>query len=63
LGAAYKKELDEDKEPEPTAEEKRFAKKKAERASMGEKERKKAEELDKKREMRKMAKKQQGKMQ
>ncbi|KAK8869605.1 hypothetical protein IAR55_000172 [Kwoniella newhampshirensis] len=59
LNKSYKKVLDEDKEPEETPEEKRAAKKRAERAGMSEKELKKAEELDKKREMRKLQKKQQ----
>ncbi|WWD16133.1 hypothetical protein CI109_100558 [Kwoniella shandongensis] len=61
LNKSYKKEVDEDKEPEPTAEEKRAARKRAERAGMSEKEVKKAEELEKKREMRKLQKKQQSK--
>lgn len=52
--------LAEDQPAEETAEEKRAAKKRAERASMSEKELKKAEELDKKREFRKMQKKQGG---
>lgn len=49
----------EDQPAEETAEEKRLAKKRAERAQLSEKELKKVEELDKKREMRKMQKKQQ----
>jgi hypothetical protein len=43
---------------EEQAEEKRLAKKKAERAKMSEKELKRADELEKKREMRKLQKKQ-----
>ncbi|TYJ58153.1 hypothetical protein B9479_001249 [Cryptococcus floricola] len=64
LLAAYQKEkLIDSGEPtaEETAEEKRLAKKKAERAKMSEKELKRAEELDKKREMRKLQKKQMSK--
>lgn len=56
LAKSYKKEQEEDNPPEMTAEEKRAAKKRAERAKLSEKEQKKAEELDRKREMRKMQK-------
>ena len=59
LTAAYTKEKAEDNPPEETAEDKRLAKKRAERAAMSEKELKKAEDLEKKRELRKMQKKQQ----
>jgi hypothetical protein len=61
LNKDYKVRQSEDAPPEETAEEKRAAKKRAERANMSEKELKKAEELDKKREFRKMQKKQSGK--
>ncbi|WVQ78559.1 hypothetical protein IAT38_000645 [Cryptococcus sp. DSM 104549] len=61
LAAAYKKEKEEENPPEETAEEKRAAKKRAERALMSDKELKRAEELDRKREMRKMQKKQMAK--
>jgi len=54
----YQKRAAEDAPAVETAEEKRAAKKRAERAAMSEKELKKAEELDRKREMRKMQKKQ-----
>ena len=57
LSKDYAKEVAEDAPPEMTAEEKRLAKKKAEKANMSEKELKKIEELEKKREMRKMQKK------
>ncbi|ORX33760.1 hypothetical protein BD324DRAFT_638477 [Kockovaella imperatae] len=57
LTKAYNKEQAEDN-PEMTAEEKKLAKKKAAREQLSEKELKKLEELEKKREMRKMAKKQ-----
>jgi len=58
LTTSYAKVKAEDNPPEETAEEKRFAKKRAERATMSEKELKKVEELDKKRDMRKMQKRQ-----
>ncbi|WVR05374.1 hypothetical protein IAU60_002388 [Kwoniella sp. DSM 27419] len=58
LASEFKREQDEDKPVEETAEEKRAARKRAERAQLSEKEQKRLEELDKKREMRKMAKKQ-----
>jgi Skp family chaperone for outer membrane proteins len=58
LQASYKKVLAEDAPVEETAEEKRAAKKRAERAALSEKERKRLEDLDKKREMRKIQKKQ-----
>lgn len=58
LQSSYKKVLAEDAPPEETAEEKRLAKKKAERAGMSEKELKRLDELEKKREMRKLQKKQ-----
>ncbi|WVO20918.1 uncharacterized protein IAS62_002219 [Cryptococcus decagattii] len=57
LAAQYKKEQNEENPPAETAEDRRLAKKKAERAAMSEKELKKAEELDRKRELRKMQKK------
>ncbi|OXG21659.1 hypothetical protein C366_01342 [Cryptococcus neoformans Tu401-1] len=57
LVAQYKKEQNEENPPAETAEDRRLAKKKAERAAMSEKELKKAEELDRKRELRKMQKK------
>ncbi|GFZ45782.1 hypothetical protein JCM24511_03512 [Saitozyma sp. JCM 24511] len=56
LTSAYSKEVAEDAPKEETAEERRLAKKKAERAQMSEKELKRLEELEKKREMRKMQK-------
>lgn len=56
LSKSYKKEQDEDNPPEMTAEEKRAAKKRAERAKLSEKDQKRAEDLDRKREMRKMQK-------
>ncbi|WVW82862.1 hypothetical protein I302_104874 [Kwoniella bestiolae CBS 10118] len=58
LAVDYKKEQDEDKPAEETPEERRAAKKKAEREKLSEKELKKLEDLEKKREMRKMQKKQ-----
>ncbi|WOO81359.1 UPF0674 endoplasmic reticulum membrane protein [Vanrija pseudolonga] len=58
LNSKYKKELEEDSPPEQTPEDKRLAKKKAERAQLSEKELKKVEELERKREMRKMQKRQ-----
>lgn len=58
LEKEYKTRIAEDQPAEETAEEKRAAKKRAERAGLSEKELKKAEELDRKREMRKMQKKQ-----
>ncbi|CAD6567438.1 MAG: hypothetical protein TREMPRED_003625 [Tremellales sp. Tagirdzhanova-0007] len=61
LSTSYNKEQAEDKPAEETAEDKRFAKKRAERAAMSEKELKRVEDLDKKREMRKLQKKQAGK--
>ena len=54
----YKIRQSEDAPAEETAEEKKAAKKRAERANLSEKERKRVEELDKKREFRKMQKKQ-----
>lgn len=57
LGQAYAKEQAEDAPPELTPEEKRLAKKKAERANLSEKELKKLDELEKKREIRKLQKK------
>lgn len=57
----FKVRQSEDAPAEETAEEKKAAKKKAERANLSEKERKRVEELDKKREFRKMQKKQQAK--
>jgi len=54
----YKIRQSEDAPVEETAEEKKAAKKRAERANLSEKERKRVEELDKKREFRKMQKKQ-----
>lgn len=57
LGQAYAKELAEDQPAEMTPEEKRLAKKKAERANMSEKELKRLDELEKKRELRKLQKK------
>lgn len=56
LARSFKKEQEEDNPPEMTAEEKRAAKKRADRAKLSEKDQKKAEELDRKREMRKMQK-------
>lgn len=61
LAAAYKKERDEDagetpKSADDVRADKRLARKKAERANMSEKEIKKAEDLERKREMRKMQK-------
>jgi hypothetical protein len=61
LDKDYKTRQSEDAPPEETAEEKRAAKKRAERANLSEKELKRLEELDKKREFRKMQKKQGGK--
>ena len=58
LTVSYSKEQAEDKPAEESAEDKRFAKKRAERAAMSEKELKRVEDLDKKREMRKLQKKQ-----
>ncbi|KAL7424197.1 hypothetical protein Q5752_001783 [Cryptotrichosporon argae] len=58
LAASHKKVLADDAIPEETAEDKRAARKRAERAAMSEKELKKAEELERKREARKQAKKQ-----
>ncbi|ORY28325.1 hypothetical protein BCR39DRAFT_449594, partial [Naematelia encephala] len=57
LTASYNKEVAEDAPPAETAEEKRLAKKKAERATMSEKELKRLDELEKKRELRKLQKK------
>jgi len=61
LAQAYKKELEEDagetsQNPDDKRADKKAARKRAERAAMSDKERKKAEELDRKREMRKMQK-------
>jgi hypothetical protein len=56
LAKAYKKEQEEDNPPEETAEEKRAARKRAERAKLSEKDQKRAADLDRKREMRKMQK-------
>lgn len=56
LAKQFKKEQEEDNPPEQTAEEKRAARKRAERSKMSEKDQKRAEELDRKREMRKMQK-------
>jgi hypothetical protein len=61
LNKDYQVRQSEDQPAEETADEKRAAKKRAERANMSEKELRKAEELDKKREFRKMQKKQGGK--
>ncbi|EIW70044.1 hypothetical protein TREMEDRAFT_68451 [Tremella mesenterica DSM 1558] len=58
LTAEYKRALSENTVPQETVDEKRAAKKKAERASMTEKELKRVEELEKKREQRKQQKKQ-----
>ncbi|WVQ98909.1 hypothetical protein IAU59_006040 [Kwoniella sp. CBS 9459] len=58
LASGYKKELDEDKPVEETAEDRRAARKKAEREKLSEKERKRLDDLEKKREMRKLSKKQ-----
>ncbi|KAK4684873.1 PAT complex subunit CCDC47, partial [Tremellales sp. Uapishka_1] len=58
LGLSYKKALEEDLPAEETAEEKRAAKKRAERAQLSEKEQKRLDDLEKKREMRKAQKKQ-----
>ncbi|KAL1411050.1 hypothetical protein Q8F55_001997 [Vanrija albida] len=58
LNSKYKKELEEDEPPAQTAEDKRLAKKRAERANLSEKELKKVEELERKREMRKIQKRQ-----
>lgn len=59
LAKQFRKEQEEDGEIEPEAkpEDKKAAKKRAERAAMSEKELKKAEELQRKRDMRKMQKK------
>ncbi|WVN86658.1 uncharacterized protein L203_101827 [Cryptococcus depauperatus CBS 7841] len=57
LLAAYKKEEDELNPAEQTSEDKRLAKKKEQRAKLSEKELKKVEELDRKRELRKLQKK------
>ncbi|BEI81748.1 hypothetical protein CcaverHIS002_0209080 [Cutaneotrichosporon cavernicola] len=56
LAKQFKKEQEEDNPPEQTAEEKRAARKRAERAKLSEKDQKRADELDRKREMRKMQK-------
>lgn len=58
LVISHKKDQDYDKPAEETADEKRAAKKRLERAGMSEKERLKVDELEKKRDMRKMQKKQ-----
>ncbi|CAK9784055.1 DUF1682-domain-containing protein [Cutaneotrichosporon oleaginosum] len=56
LAKAYKREQEEENPPEQTAEEKRAARKRAERAKLSDKEQKRADELDRKREMRKAQK-------